>query len=61
MQDINQLKRELDSMDILELLDYVRENYPENEELALGSKKLIIRRILNLERNKMNSGTEIEE
>ena len=61
MQDINQLKRELDSMDILELLDYVRENYPENEELALGSKKLIIRRILNLERNRMNAGAEVEE
>lgn len=61
MQDINQLKRELDSMDILELLDYVRENYPENEELALGSKKLIIRRILNLERNIMNAGAEVEE
>ena len=61
MQDINQLKRELDSMDILELLEYVKENYPENEELALGSKKLIIRRILNLERNKMNSEAEVEE
>jgi hypothetical protein len=61
MQDINQLKRELDGMDILELLDYVKESYPENEELALGSKKLIIRRILNLERNKMNSETEVEE
>ena len=61
MQDINQLKRELDGMDILELLDYVKENYPENEELALGSKKLIIRRILNLERNKMNEETEVEE
>lgn len=61
MQDINQLKRELDGMDILELLDYVKENYPENEELALGSKKLIIRRILNLERNKMNSENEVEE
>lgn len=61
MQDINQLKRELDSMDILELLDYVRENCPENEELALGSKKLIIRRILNLERNRMNTGAEVEE
>lgn len=61
MQDINQLKRELDNMDILELLDYVKVNYPENEELALGSKKLIIRRILNLERNKMNSETEFDE
>ncbi|WP_170943419.1 hypothetical protein [Methanosarcina spelaei] len=41
-------------MDIIELSEYVKENYPENEELLVGSKKIIIRKILNFKRNRMN-------
>jgi hypothetical protein len=41
-------------MSVSELFEYVKENYPENEELWVGSKKIIIRKILNFERNRMN-------
>ncbi len=41
-------------MSVSELSEYVRENYPENEELWVGSKKIVIRKILNFERNRMN-------
>ncbi|WP_292389433.1 hypothetical protein [Methanosarcina sp. UBA5] len=54
MEDLNLLKRKLDNMNIIELSEYVKENYPENEELWIGSKKIIIRKILNFERNRMN-------
>jgi uncharacterized protein YqfB (UPF0267 family) len=54
MEDLNQLKRKLDYMSISELFEYVKETYPENEELWVGSKKIIIRKILNFERNRMN-------
>lgn len=54
MEDFNQLKRKLDDMSVPELYEYVRDKYPENEELALGSKKIIIRKVLNFERNRLN-------
>jgi hypothetical protein len=54
LEDINQFKKKLENMSASELFGYVKENYPENEELGIGSKKIIIRRILNLERNLMN-------
>ncbi len=54
MEDFNQLKRKLDDMSVMELYGYIREKYPENEDLALGSKKLIIRKVLNFERNRLN-------
>lgn len=54
MEDFNQLKRKLDDMSVPELYEYVKENYPENEELALGSKKIIVRKVLNFERNRLN-------
>jgi len=54
MEDFNQLKRKLDDMSVPELYEYVREKYPENEDLALGSKKIIIRKVLNVERNRLN-------
>lgn len=54
MEDLNLLKRKLDDMSVSELFEYVKENYPENEELWVGSKKIIIRKILNFERNRMN-------
>jgi uncharacterized protein YqfB (UPF0267 family) len=54
MKDLNLLKRKLDDMSITELSEYVKENYPENDELWIGSKKIVIRKILNFERNVMN-------
>ena len=54
MEDFNQLKRKLDDMSVMELYEYIREKYPENEDLTLGSKKIIIRKVLNFERNLLN-------
>ncbi|MCQ1536816.1 hypothetical protein FTO70_14275 [Methanosarcina sp. KYL-1] len=54
MEDLNQLKRKLDDMDVLELSEYIMKKYPENQELWYGSKKIVVRRILNFERNLMN-------
>jgi len=54
MEDLNQLKRKLDGMEASELSEYVMKNYPENQELWYGTKKLIVRRVLNFERNLMN-------
>lgn len=54
MEDLNLLKRKLDNMSVTELSEYVKESYPENEELWVGSKKIVIRKILNFERNRMN-------
>ncbi len=54
MEDFNQLKRKLDDMSVMELYGYIKEKYPENEELTLGSKKIVIRKILNFERNRLN-------
>ncbi|MDY9924768.1 hypothetical protein [Methanosarcina sp.] len=58
MEDFNQLKRKLDDMTVPELYEYVREKYPENEDLAFGSKKIVVRKVLNFERNRLN---ELEE
>ena len=61
MEDFNQLKRKLDDMNVSELFEYVRENYPENEDLGIGSKKIVIRKILNFERNRMNEQEGLKE
>lgn len=55
MENFNLLKRKLDDMSVSELYEYAKETYPENEELWLGSKKIIIRKILNFERNRLNN------
>jgi hypothetical protein len=55
VEDLNLLKRKLDDMSVNELFEYVKENYPENKDIWIGSKKLVIRRVLNLERNRMNT------
>jgi hypothetical protein len=54
MEDFYQLKRKLEGMTPSELFDYAKEKYPDNENLGFGSKKIVVRRILNLERNRMN-------
>jgi hypothetical protein len=61
MEDFHQLKRKLDDMNVSELYEYVREKYPENEELALGPKKIIVRKVLNFERNRLNEQNEQDE
>jgi hypothetical protein len=61
LEDINQFRKKLENMSASELFGYVKENYPENEELGIGSKKIIIRRILNLERNLMNELEKSEQ
>lgn len=54
IEDFYQFKRKLEDMSIPELYEYVREKYPESEELAFGSKKIILRKVLNFERNRLN-------
>ncbi|MFW5987059.1 MAG: hypothetical protein ACOCPU_02450 [Methanohalophilus sp.] len=54
MEELLKLKDKLEKMTSAELYEYVKENYPENPDAGLGKKKLVIRRILNLEREKMN-------
>jgi hypothetical protein len=46
MEDFNKLKNKLDNMSASELFGYVKVNYPDNEDLGIGSKKIVIRRIL---------------
>ena len=41
MEEFNQIKRKLDEMSVPELYEYVKKKYPENDELSLA-KKLII-------------------
>jgi hypothetical protein len=55
MEEFNQIKRKLDEMSVPELYEYVKKKYPENDELSLGSKKLIIRKVLNFERNRLRA------
>lgn len=54
MEEFYQLKNKLEGMNAAELFEYAKEKYPEEENLGFGSKKIVIRRILNLERNRMN-------
>ncbi len=60
MEDFNQLKRKLDDMTVSELFEYVKEKYPENDDLGFGSKKIVVRKVLNLERNRMNEQEKAE-
>ena len=54
MEELLKLKDKFEKMTSAELYEYVKENYPENRDAGLGKKKLVIRRVLNLEREKMN-------
>ena len=54
MEEFYQLKNKLEGMTASQLFEYAKEKYPEEENLGLGSKKIVVRRILNLERNRMN-------
>jgi len=54
MEELLKLKDKLEKMTSAELYEYVKEKDPEKPDAGLGKKKLVIRRILNLEREKMN-------
>jgi hypothetical protein len=60
MEEFYQLKRKLEGMTVSELFEYAKEKYPEEENLGLGSKKIVVRRIFNLERNRMNEQEKAE-
>jgi len=61
MENFYHLKRKLDDMTVSELFEYIKEKYPENEDLGLGSKKIVVRKILNFERNKMNEQEKAQQ
>lgn len=54
-KDLIELQDKLSDMADKDLFEYVQNTYPDNPELWYGKKKLIIRRVLNFERNLRNS------
>ncbi|WP_440952905.1 hypothetical protein [Methanococcoides sp. FTZ1] len=54
MKEILELENKLSNMTTDELYNYAKENYPEVPNMWMGKKKLVVRRIVNYERNKMN-------
>ncbi|NPE29962.1 hypothetical protein HNV12_18815 [Methanococcoides sp. SA1] len=54
MGELLRLEDKLTGMGTNELYTYATETYPEVPNMGLGKKKLVVRRILNHERNKMN-------
>lgn len=54
MAELLKLEDSLTAMGANELYTYATEKYPEVPNMGLGKKKLVVRRILNHERNKMN-------
>ncbi|MDA0524696.1 hypothetical protein [Methanococcoides alaskense] len=54
MAELLKLENNLTDMGTNELYTYATEKYPEVLNMGLGKKKLVVRRILNHERNKMN-------
>jgi len=54
MAELLKLEDNLTAMGANELYAYATEKYPEVLNMGLGKKKLVVRRILNHERNKMN-------
>ncbi len=54
MEDLIKLMDKLNQMTPQQLYDYANENYPDTPNVGVGKKKLVIRRIMNLERERMN-------
>ena len=54
MAELLKLEDNLTAMGANELYAYATEKYPAVPNMGLGKKKLVVRRILNHERNKMN-------
>ena len=53
MKDILELENKLVNMTTQELFDYARRTYPDIPDMGFGKKKLVVRRIVNYERNNM--------
>ncbi len=53
MKDIKELQDMLEKMKPVEIGEYVQSEYPDNPELWSGPKRIVIRKILNFERNRM--------
>ncbi len=54
MKELLELERKLWAMTPREIHEYAKENYPDHPPVGLGKKKLVVRMILNLEREKLN-------
>ncbi|ABE52848.1 hypothetical protein [Methanococcoides burtonii] len=54
MAELLKLEDNLTAMGANELYTYATEKYPDVPNMGMGKKKLVVRRILNHERNKMN-------
>ncbi|UGV40579.1 hypothetical protein J7W08_11050 [Methanococcoides orientis] len=60
MKHLLELENKLSNMTTDEIYNYAKENYPEEPNMWMGKKKLVVRRIVNYERNKMNSAETTE-
>jgi hypothetical protein len=54
MEQILELEKKLRGMTPEELYAYAQEQYPDIPDAGIGKPKLVIRRLLNLEREKLN-------
>ncbi|SES76145.1 hypothetical protein SAMN04488587_0841 [Methanococcoides vulcani] len=54
MKHLLELENKLSNMTTDEIYNYAKDNYPEEPNMWMGKKKLVVRRIVNYERNKMN-------
>lgn len=54
MEDLIKLMDKLNQMTAYQLYDYAIEKYPNVPNAGVGKKKLVVRRIMNLERERMN-------
>jgi hypothetical protein len=54
MKEILELENRLRKMSAQELYWYANQHYPDIPNVGLGKPKLVIRRLLNLEREKLN-------
>lgn len=60
MIELLKLEDKLNKMSAQELYAYANKNYPDVENVGLGKKKLVVRKIVNLERDKMNKEDSTE-
>lgn len=54
MKEILELENKLRAMNAEELYKYATEKYPDIPNVGLGKPKLVIRKLLNLERERLN-------
>ena len=58
MEDLIKLMDKLEQMTPYQLYEYANKTYPNTLNAGVGKKKLVIRRIMNLERERMNLGAD---